>query len=483
LQNLALEYRLDEQLFINLLKSSPIDNSSPSIMKDDSKCIRCTRCVRTCADLQGVSALAMSHKGRYTKMSTYLEKPLANVICTNCGQCINRCPTGALTEKSYVEQVWDAIYDPSKFVVVQTAPAVRVSVAELFHVRPGARVTGKMVASLRAMGFDAVLDTEFTADLTIMEESAELLARLKKRKANADKSVALPMFSSCSPGWIKFVEHQYPEVISNLSTCKSPQQMLEKKKKTYYAKKREINPANVVSVSIMPCTAKKFEANRPEMRDSGFKDVDYVLTTREYASMIHHSGIDVITLKNEEYDTIMGASTGAGMLFGVTGGVTEAIIRTVYETVTGREAPFEGLNITPVRGFDGIKQTSILIEDAKPDWNFLEGIELKVAVVHGLNNVHKLMEGLKEGAIEAHFIEVMACPGGCIGGGGQPIPTNIDIRAARAEGTYKEDAKKTIRKAHENPEVIALYKEFLGKPNGHLSHELLNTYYTERSKY
>jgi len=248
LQTLALEYRLDDQLFINLLKDTPVDDSSPSIIKDDTKCIRCTRCVRTCAELQGVNALAMSQKGRYTKMSTYLEKPMAEVICTNCGQCINRCPTGALTEKSYVEQVWEAIYDPSKFVVVQTAPAVRVAIGELFHVRAGARVTGRMVAALRAMGFDAVLDTDFTADLTIMEEGTELLSRLKKALVDGDKSVALPMFSSCSPGWIKFIEHQYPELLPNLSTCKSPQQMFGALAKTFYAKKRGIDPANMVSL-------------------------------------------------------------------------------------------------------------------------------------------------------------------------------------------------------------------------------------------
>jgi iron-only hydrogenase group A len=483
LQTLALEYRLDEQLFISLLKDTPIDDSSPSIIKDDTKCIRCTRCVRTCSELQGVNALAMSQKGAHTKMSTYLEKPLADVICTNCGQCINRCPTGALTEKSYVEQVWDAIYDPSKYVVVQTAPAVRVAVGELFHVRAGARVTGRMVAALRAMGFDSVLDTDFTADLTIMEEGTELLMRLKKALVDGDKQVALPMFSSCSPGWIKFVEHQYPEYLPNLSTCKSPQQMFGALAKTFYAKKKGIDPANMVSVSIMPCTAKKFEANRPEMRDSGYKDVDYVLTTREFASMIHHSGIDVLTLQNEEYDSIMGASTGAAVIFGASGGVMEAAIRTAYEIVTGREVPFEGLNINPLRGFAVVKQASLLIENVLPEWKFLEGVELKVAVAHGLKNVHKLMKGLKDGSIEAHFIEIMACPGGCIGGGGQPIPTNIDIRTARMEGTYKADAKMALRKSHENPEVKALYEEFLGKPNGHLSHELLHTYYTERFKY
>ena len=483
LQVLALEYRLDEQLFISLLKDTPVDDSSPSILKDDTKCIRCTRCVRTCADLQGVNALAMSQKGRYTKMSTYLEKPLADVVCTNCGQCINRCPTGALTEKSYVEQVWDAIYDPSKFVVVQTAPAVRFAVGELFHVRPGARVTGRMVAALRAMGFDAVLDTDFTADLTIMEEGTELLSRLKKALVDGDKQVALPMFSSCSPGWIKFVEHQYPEFLPNLSTCKSPQQMFGALAKTFYAKKRGIDPANMVSVSIMPCTAKKYEANRPEMRDSGYKDVDYVLTTREYANMIHHSGIDVLTLKNEEYDSIMGASTGAAVIFGATGGVMEAAIRTAYEIVTGKEVPFDGLNITPLRGFEGIKQASLLIEGALPEWKFLEGVELKVAVAHGLKNVHKLMAGLKDGTIEAHFIEIMACPGGCIGGAGQPLHHgNSKVIEARMNAIYREDAAKPIRKSHENPYITKLYEEFLGKPMSEKAHHLLHTQYFEKTE-
>ena len=483
LQNLALEYRTDDEIFIDLRKPSHPDTSSFSIQKDDSKCIRCTRCVRTCAELQGVNALTMSYKGNHAKMSTFREKPMAEVVCTNCGQCINRCPTGALTERSYIEDVWNAIYDPTKHVVVQTAPAVRVALGERFGLKAGHRVTGKMVGALRAMGFDSVLDTDFTADLTIMEEGTELLHRLKKALVNGDKSTALPMFSSCSPGWIKFIEHIFPELLPNLSTCKSPQQMFGVLAKTYYAKKKNIDPKNIVSVSVMPCTAKKYEANRSEMRDSGYQDVDYVLTTRELATMIQQSGINVLTLKNETFDSIMGDSSGAAVIFGATGGVMEAAIRTVYELVTGEEVPFDQLRITPIRGFEGIKEASLVIKKTKSEFDYLKGVELKVAVAHGLANARKLIKAIKAGTLSYHFIEIMACPGGCLGGGGQPIPTNIDIRGKRMDAIYKEDDKMAYRKSHENPEVNMLYEEFLGKPNGELSHKLLHTYYTERNRY
>jgi NADH-quinone oxidoreductase subunit G/[NiFe] hydrogenase diaphorase moiety small subunit/NADP-reducing hydrogenase subunit HndD len=337
-----------------------------------------------------------------------------------------------------------------------------------------------MVAALRAMGFDSVFDTDFTSDLTIMEEGTELLHRLKK--AN-DKSVALPMYSSCSPGWIKFIEHIYPEMLPNLSTCKSPQQMFGVLAKTYYADKKGINPKDIVSVSVMPCTAKKYEANRSEMRDSGFQDVDYVLTTRELATMIQQSGINVLTLKNETFDSLMGDSSGAAVIFGATGGVMEAAIRTAYELVTGKEVPFDGLRVTPVRGFEGIKEASIIITETIPDYEFLKGVELKIAVAHGLANARKLVDAIKAGTLHYHFVEIMACPGGCLGGGGQPIPTNITIRGKRMDAIYKEDEKMAYRKSHENPEVTALYEEFLGKPNGEMSHKLLHTYYTERSRY
>jgi iron-only hydrogenase group A len=483
LQHLALEYRTDEEIFLDLRQASHPDISSYSIQKDDSKCIRCTRCVRTCTQIQGVNALTMANRGNQAKMSTFKEKPMAEVVCTNCGQCINRCPTGALTERSYIEDVWNAIYDPTKHVVVQTAPAVRVALGELFGIKPGHRVTGKMVASLRAMGFDSVLDTDWSADLTIMEEGTELLHRLKKVVKDNDKSTALPMFTSCSPGWIKFTEHIFPEMLPNLSTCKSPQQMFGAMAKTYYAQKKGIDPKNIISVSIMPCTAKKYEANRSEMRDSGFQDVDYVLTTRELAIMIQQSGINVLTLKNEDYDSIMGSSSGAAVIFGATGGVMEAAIRTAYELITGREVPFDGLRITPVRGFDGLKSASLLLENVKPEYDFLEGIELKVAIAHGLANARKLVEAIKDGSMQFHFVEIMACPGGCIGGGGQPVPTNLTIRTKRMEAIYREDEKMSYRKSHENPEVMAIYEEFLGSPNSELSHKLLHTYYTERNRY
>ncbi len=483
LQTLALEYRTDEELFLSLRRESNPDMSSYAIQKDSSKCIRCTRCVRTCAEIQGVNALTMSYKGMHTIMTTFLDKPMSEVVCTNCGQCINRCPTGALIERNYIEEVWDAIYDPSKHVVVQTAPAVRVALGERFALRPGHRVTGKMVAALRSMGFDSILDTDWSADLTIMEEGTELLSRLKKALVDGDASTALPMFTSCSPGWIKFIEHIYPDFLPNLSTCKSPQQMFGALAKTYYAEKKGIDPKNMISVSIMPCTAKKYEANRPEMRDSGFQDVDYVLTTRELASMIQQTGVNVNTLKAENYDSIMGASTGAAVIFGATGGVMEAAIRTAYEIVTGREVPFEKLNIIPVRGFEGIKEASLRLEKVKPEWDFLEGVELKVAIAHGLANARNLVQAIKDKKVEYHFVEIMACPGGCLGGGGQPIPTNVEIRTARMEAIYKEDEKMPIRKSHENPEIKAIYEEFLEEPNSHKSHKLLHTYYTERNRY
>lgn len=483
LQTLALEYRTDEELFLSLRRESNPDMSSYAIQKDSSKCIRCTRCVRTCAEIQGVNALTMSYKGMHTIMTTFLDKPMSEVVCTNCGQCINRCPTGALIERNYIEEVWDAIYDPSKHVVVQTAPAVRVALGERFALRPGHRVTGKMVAALRSMGFDSILDTDWSADLTIMEEGTELLSRLKKALVDGDASTALPMFTSCSPGWIKFIEHIYPDFLPNLSTCKSPQQMFGALAKTYYAEKKGIDPKDMVSVSIMPCTAKKYEANRPEMRDSGFQDVDYVLTTRELASMIQQTGVNVNTLKTENYDSIMGTSTGAAVIFGATGGVMEAAIRTAYEIVTGREVPFEKLNITPVRGFEGIKEAALRLEKVKPEWDFLEGVELKVAIAHGLANARNLVQAIKDKKVEYHFVEIMACPGGCLGGGGQPIPTNVEIRTARMEAIYKEDEKMPIRKSHENPEIKAIYEEFLEEPNSHKSHKLLHTYYTERNRY
>lgn len=484
LQKLAAEYRIGESSFISILryKAPRVDRSSPAIIKDDSKCIRCQRCVRTCAELQGIGALEVAYKGDRQIISTFMGKPLAEVVCTSCGQCVNRCPTAALVEQSYIEEVWRAINDPDKYVVVQTAPAVRAALGEELGFSPGVRVTGKLVSALRHVGFDSVLDTDFTADLTIIEEGTELLHRLRRYLVDGETGV-LPMMTSCSPGWIKFQEHLFPDMLPLLSTCKSPQQMFGALAKTYFARKKGINPSKMVSVSIMPCTAKKFECKRSEMRDSGYQDVDFVLTTRELATMIRQSGIDFLKLTDEHYDSLMGASTGAGVIFGATGGVMEAALRTVWELVTGREVPFEKLNILPVRGFGGIKEATLMVTNPKAEFIYLDGVELKVAVAHGLANARKLIEAIKKGTHSYHFVEVMACPGGCIGGGGQPIPTNSEIRSKRIEAIYAEDMGLPVRKSHENSEVKLLYKLFLGEPGGHKAHDLLHTHYQPRKGY
>lgn len=485
LQRLSADLKILDQEFTELHKPSmyTIDCYSPSIIKDDSKCIRCQRCVRTCAELQGVNALTVAHKGMHMKITTFKDKGINEVVCTNCGQCVNHCPTGALVERNYIEEVWEALANPKKHVVVQTAPAVRVGLGEELGVNVGTPVTGKMVAALRKLGFNSVLDTDFTADLTIMEEGTELLSRLKQALVDKNESIKLPMLTSCSPGWIKYIEHLYATKLGHLSSCKSPQQMFGALAKTYYAQSRKIDAANIVSVSIMPCTAKKFEANRPEMHDSGYRDVDYVLTTRELSIMIKQAGIDFVTLDDEKYDRLMGESTGAGVIFGATGGVMEAALRTVYEIVTGREVPFEHLNIEVVRGMEGVKKASIWIENTLPEWSFLEGVELKCAVAHGLVNAKIIMDELNRGESPYHFIEIMACPGGCLGGGGQPIPTNEEIRKQRAEAIYWEDAHKPLRKSHNNPEVLKVYADFLGSPLGEKSHHLLHTIYTERERF
>jgi len=428
LQSLAAEYNVDNTRYLSVLKPNiQVDRSSWSIEKDDSKCVRCQRCVRTCSELQHVNAITVAHKGKDMKISTFMDLPLNEVVCVNCGQCVIHCPTGALTERRYYDDIWEAIGDPNKHVVINTAPSVRVALGETLDYPPGQRVTGKMVAAMKKLGFDSVLDTDFTADLTIMEEGSELLLRLKK--AFRDKeNVALPMISSCSPGWVKYIEHMYPEHLDNLSTCKSPQQMFGTLAKTYYAHKIGVKPEDIVSVSVMPCAAKKYEANRPEMKASGFQDIDAGLTTRELGRMIRQAGIDFGKLEDEKFDSMMGDSSGAAVLFGATGGVMEAALRTVYEIVTGRPVPFKNLNIMAARGLEKIKETSILLKGCKPEWDFLEGVELRVAVAHGLKNARTIMEQIKRNESPYHFIEIMACPGGCIGGGGQPIPTNDAIR-------------------------------------------------------
>ena len=483
LQNLSEEFYYEDRMYLDIAaeKNHEIDKST-ALRYDPSKCIRCQRCVRTCAEIQGVNALSAAYKGKDMMITTFMEKTFGEVVCTNCGQCVVHCPTGALTERTYYDEIWEAIEDPDKHVVVNTAPSVRVALGEPFGLEHGTIVTGQMAAALRRVGFDSVLDTNFTADLTIIEEGNEFLQRVKKKLVDGE-DVALPLITSCSPGWVKFIEHMYPDLLPHLSTCKSPQQMFGALAKTYYAEKRGLDPEKIVSVSIMPCTAKKFEANRPEMRSSGYRDIDAGLTTRELAKMIKQAGIDLSKLPEEDFDSIMGESSGAGVIFGATGGVMEAALRTVYEIVTGREIPFRHLDVQPVRGLEGIKEAAIKFENCKPEYSFLEGVEAKVAVAHGLVNARKIMEQIKEGKSPYLFVEIMACPGGCIGGGGQPIPTNDEIRMKRIKAIYEEDAGKPIRKSHENPEIKQVYEEFLKEPLGEKSHKLLHTHYTKRNRY
>ncbi|MCR4419291.1 MAG: NADH-dependent [FeFe] hydrogenase, group A6 [Clostridia bacterium] len=463
LQDLARALGVREVRFEGARVSYPPDTSTPALVRDPEKCILCRRCVAVCEKVQGVRAIAPLERGFEAVIGPAFQAPLMDVACVQCGQCILVCPVGALYEKDYTEEVWAALADPDKFVVVQTAPATRVSIGEEFGLSPGAISTGKMVAALRRLGFDRVFDTDFAADLTIMEEGSEFIERFKKGER-------LPLLTSCSPGWIKFIEHFYPELLPNLSTCKSPQQMFGAIAKTYYASKVGIDPSRMVVVSIMPCTAKKFEAQRPEMRSSGYQDVDYVLTVRELARMIRQAGIDFARLPEEQYDDPLGESTGAAVLFGATGGVMEAALRTAYELLTGKELPT--LRFEPVRGLEGIKEATVEIN----------GTPVRVAVAHSLGYARQLLERVKAGE-QFHFIEIMACPGGCLGGGGQPIPTNTEIRARRMAGIYTADERMVIRKSHENPSVQALYREFLGRPLGEKSHHLLHTHYTARSRY
>ena len=459
-----------------------IDTSSAALVRDSSKCIKCRRCVTVCNEIQKVGALFPQNRGYKTLIGPAFALGLDDVPCVQCGQCAAVCPVGAIVEKNHVDLVWAALEDKTKHVVVQTAPAIRAALGECFGYPPGTLVKGKMVTALRRMGFHAVFDTNFTADLTIMEEGTELLLRLKKALWEK-QPVALPQFSSCSPGWIKFTEHFYPEFLPNLSSCKSPQQMFGAVAKTFYAQKKGIDPKDMVVVSVMPCTAKKFEASRPEMNSSGVRDVDYVLTTRELGQMILASGINFDTLEDGEADSPLGLSSGAADIFANTGGVMEAATRTVYEIVTGRSLPAENLHIKPLAGLQGIKEASLKLEQVLPAWSFLEGVELKVAVAHTLSNAAILLDRIKKGEAQYHFVEVMTCPGGCIGGGGQPRFTSDEKRKARIQAIYKEDEGKALRKSHENPDIKKLYEEFLTDgPCGHKSHKLLHTHYIDRTK-
>ncbi len=465
LQSLAYDLGIREIRFSGEKSGGRIDESSPSIRRDQNKCILCRRCVTVCQEIQSVTALYMQGRGFETRVEPAFDRDINDVACTNCGQCSIVCPVGAITEKEYIDDVWAALNDPTKFVVIQDAPAVRAALGEEFGYPPGTLVTGKMLAAARRLGFDRVFDTNFAADLTILEEGTELLTRVKK-------GGVLPMITSCSPGWIKFIEHFYPELLDHLSTCKSPHMMLGALAKTYFAQKVGIDPKDIVVVSVMPCTAKKFECNRPEMYDSGYKDVDYVLTTREFAKMIKQAGIDFEGLPDESYDDPLGEYTGAATIFGATGGVMEAALRTAYEVATGKT--LESVEFTGVRGLDGIKEATVPVD----------GIgDVRVAVAHGLGNARKLLERIKKGEANYHFIEVMACPGGCVGGGGQPIPVNNEIRSLRAQALYNEDCALTHRKSHDNPSIKKIYEEYLGQPLGERSHHLLHTHYTPRSKF
>ena len=499
LQGLAKEYGVDFFRFGHPDKPMhKVDRSSLSVTRDMNKCILCRRCVRTCIDLQEVGVLEAVGRSDKTVISTFLDKPLADVICINCGQCINRCPTGALRANDPTDEVWAAIDDPTKHVVVQTAPSPRAAIGECFGFEPGTALTMELNTALRRCGFDKVFDTNFSADLTIIEEGTELLIRLYKALVEKDESVILPQFTSCSPGWVKYLEHFYPDMIGNLSTAKSPQQMFGALLKTYYAKKNNIDPKDIVTVALMPCSAKKYECNRPEMADSGFKDIDYGLTTREMAQMISEAGIQLGNLDKSDFDDPFGTATGSGVVFGATGGVMEAAIRTVVELVCGIKVEdlFEHADVIPVRGFEGIKYAELPITNVGPvpeivahlipDWDWLKGATLKVAVAHGTANAKKVLDDIRAGGkfSECHFIEFMACPGGCLGGGGQPIPTSPEIRAARAKAIYAEDKASDVRKSHENPAILSVYEEFLTDgPCGHISHKLLHTGYTPRGRY
>lgn len=499
LQALAKEYGVDDFTFGHVdHQAHEIDNSSFSVVRDMNKCVLCKRCVRTCIDLQEVGVLETVNRGDKTTVSTFLDKPLADVICINCGQCINRCPTAALRANDPSDEIWAAIDDPKKHVIIQTAPSPRAAIGEEFGLGAGHSMTRELNTALRRIGFDKIFDTNFTADLTIIEEGTELILRLYKALVKK-VDVALPQFTSCSPGWVKFIEHYYPEYLENLSSAKSPQQMFGTLLKTFYAKKSGIDPNDIVSVAVMPCSAKKFECNRPEMKSSGYKDVDYGLTTRELARMIREAGINLPEMPKSDFDNPFGEATGAGLIFGATGGVMEAAIRSVVEFVLGKKAEdiFEKANIIPLRGFDGIKYMEIpignkvgevpdILKPLVPNWDWLKGATLKIAVAHGTANAKKIMDDIKSGGkfSECHFIEFMACPGGCIGGGGQPIPTTPEIRKLRAKAIYAEDESLEIRKSHENPFVQKIYQEFLTDgPCGHISHKLLHTHYTKRGRY
>lgn len=462
LQDLCERFNIPHNpLDTKIIDAKETDDNNPSIIRDYSKCIKCNRCVEACNKLQGVNILSRANRSTSYEVVPKFDHLLGETECVYCGQCINVCPVGAIYEKSSIDLVLDVLEDEDIHTVVQIAPAIRVSIGEEFGYDPGTITTGKLVTSLRQLGFNSVFDTDFTADLTILEEGHELLDRITN-------GGVLPMITSCSPGWINYVEGFYPELIPHLSTCKSPQQMFGALSKSYYAEKIDLHPSKIFTVSVMPCTAKKFEAQRPEMNTYGNTDVDVVLTTRELAKLIKKAGIKYTELKSGKFDDPFGITTGAAVIFGATGGVMEAALRTVYEVVTKEE--LENIDFEFARGLDGIKEAVI----------DLKGTKVKVGIAHGLSNAKLILEEIKSGKSDYAFIEVMACPGGCIGGGGQPISTDKNIKEKRIRGIYSADKNSIIRKSHKNPAVAKLYEDFLIKPLGHKSHELLHTHYHAR---
>ncbi len=467
LQRLAADLGVTDDVFDKCF-SGEEDDRSTSIVRDETRCILCGRCVKVCSDVQGVGVLSFIDRSDHTSVGSIYDMALADIPCINCGQCIINCPVGALKEKDNTKEVWDALADTSKYVVVQTAPAVRAALGEEFGYEMGTPVTGKMAAALKRLGFKKVFDTDFAADVTIMEEGTELIGRIK------DGGV-LPMITSCSPGWIKLCEHNYPQLLPNLSTCKSPQNMMGALLKSHYAQKEGIDPKDMVVVSVMPCTAKKFEITREELGVDGICDVDVSITTRELARMIRQAGIDFTKLPDEEFDPFYGDSTGAAVIFGATGGVMEAALRTAADILTGED--LESIDYKQVRGVQDIKEADIKIND---------DLTIKVAVAHGGANAKELMDKVARGEGDYHFIEIMACPGGCINGGGQPIVDDIvkmetDIRVQRAKALYQQDAEVLeFRKSHDNPSVKKLYEEFLKEPNSEIAHKLLHTHYIAR---
>jgi len=481
LRKLAHDFGIADVRYTGEQSKKRKDGSTPALFRNTAKCILCRRCVAACNATQSVGALFPQNRGFKTRIEPAFGKTLDQVSCVQCGQCAAVCPVGAISEQDHMQAVWNALDDPRKVVVVQTAPAIRAALGECFGLPAGTLVTGQMATALRRLGFDYVFDTNFAADLTIMEEGHELLGRLKKALVEK-QPVALPMFTSCSPGWINYVETFYPAFIPNLSTCKSPQQIFGALAKTYFAQKIRKNPEDIFVVSVMPCTAKKFECQRPEMNSSGVQDVDAVLTTRELGQMILRAGLDFKSLPSGGMDNPLGTSSGAADIFANTGGVMEAALRTAYEVVTGSPLPFNNLHVGPVAGLEGVKEAAVAITHARPEWDFLKGATLKVAVAHGLGNARKVLESVKNGEREYHFIEVMTCPGGCIGGGGQPRVTTDEVRKARIAAIYKEDEGKPLRKSHENPQIAEIYKEFLGAPLGEKSHQLLHTHYHRKER-